>query len=80
MLYNEFHLNISSAPHIYMTPQKATIKRIISNRDKDLLLGRDNEIELFKKALDNRETANCLSFYGLGGDGKSKLLDAFKKI
>lgn len=64
-----------------MASQKTSLRKLISNRDEDLLLDRSTELKLFKQALDSRENhAHFLSFYGIGGVGKSKLLDAFKKI
>jgi len=64
-----------------MESQKAAFQKLISNRDEGLLLGRSTEIELFNQVLESRDKcAHFLSFHGIGGVGKSKLLNALKKV
>src|SRR5690554_1591948 len=58
-----------------------TFKKVLSDTENKLFVGRGKEIEIFKNCLENPSySKRILNIYATGGMGKSFLLDQYQRI
>lgn len=75
---NEVSTNLEENKHIITSK---SLDNLIQSVERDFFIGRTDELDFFKNPLHFPETdINVLHIHGMGGVGKSYLLNEFTRI